>query len=232
MYNTKQIIIYNILSFLFAIIITLYYNKKVDINFYIFFILLFIIFYLFFYLMNLEYKENFDNFNYYIEKYDTLKTGTKSDELGTNYNNELYNKRIFSKQEEEEHIIKKVVIAEEELKTSSPINSNVIQEEEEIQQIENKPNNKIDLDNIMLLNSLKGSSCSPVNINISYNGENGVPKVENSKSCNTNNSKNLGIYQSRVHNIVIGYMEIMHGLIHQTFIFLHLMIYYHLTKII
>jgi hypothetical protein len=198
MYNTKQIIIYNILSFLFAIIITLYYNKKIDMNFYIFFILLFIIFYLFFYLMNLEYKENFDNFNYYIEKYDTLKE--------RNIKDEWYNKnRVSHEEEEEEYIMKKVVISEEEeIKTSSSINSNIIQEEvkEEEKEKENKPNNKIDLDNIMLLNNLKGSSCSPVNINISYNGENGVPKVENNKSCNTsnNNSKNLGIYKSRVYN--------------------------------
>ena len=156
MYNTKQIIIYNILSFLFAIIITLYYNKKVDINFYIFFILLFIIFYLFFYLMNLEYKENFDNFNYYIEKYDTLKQGFNKDK-------EWYNKkRIFPEEEEEEeqHIIKKVVISEEEEKnkTVSPINSNVVQEEEEKKENKTDNNKKVDLDNIMLLNNFKGNS--------------------------------------------------------------------------
>jgi hypothetical protein len=203
MYNTKQIIIYSILSFLFAIIITLYYNKKIDMNFYIFFILLFIIFYLFFYLMNLEYKENFNNFNYYIEKYDTLKQGFKKDEMNGNYNNEWYKKRVFhqaSEEEEEQHKIKKVVITEEEeIKTSLPINSNIIQEEEEKKETQTDNKNKIDIDSIMLLNNLKGNTCSPVNINISYNGENGAPKVDN-KSCNSNNSKNLGIYQSRVYN--------------------------------
>ena len=50
---------------LLSLIITTFYVKKLNKQYYFVFILLFIVFYLFFYLMNLENKEDFNNFNYY-----------------------------------------------------------------------------------------------------------------------------------------------------------------------
>jgi hypothetical protein len=78
MYNIKQISIYCLLSFLLSLIITTFYVKKLNKQYYFVFILLFIVFYLFFYLMNLENKEGFNNFNYYAAGgYDKLYESVK-----------------------------------------------------------------------------------------------------------------------------------------------------------
>ena len=95
MYNIKQISIYCLLSFLLSLIITTFYVKKLNKQYYFVFVLLFIVFYLFFYLMNLENKEDFNNFSYYVEGYDKLHESN---------NVRTHNKHHLLQEEEDEGI--------------------------------------------------------------------------------------------------------------------------------
>jgi len=168
MYNIKQISIYCLLSFLLSLIITTFYVKKINKQYYFVFILLFIVFYLFFYLMNLENKEDFNNYNYY--------AAGDYDKLYESKNKKINNKHNLLQEEEEHHP----------------------QEEEQEKTYERKfKNNIVDLEKMSIKNSVKGNTCSPVNINI-YNGE--VEKQDNKKDDNCKKSKNLGDYKSRVYN--------------------------------
>ena len=189
MYNIKQISIYCLLSFLLSLIITTFYVKKINKQYYFVFVLLFIVFYLFFYLMNLENKEDFNNFSYYVEGYDKLydsnnvKTHNRHDLLKEKRNHILI--------EEEHH---NNIIQEEEHHNPEP--APVPQEEETKYEVPIKKNN-VDIEKINIKNSVKGNTCSPVNINI-YNGE--VEKPDNKKDDKCKKSKNLGDYKSRVYN--------------------------------
>ena len=187
MYNIKQISIYCLLSFLLSLIITTFYIKKLNKQYYFVFILLFIVFYLFFYLMNLENKEDFNNFSYYVEGYDKLYESTKHN-LAEEEEHHHHNKRHHNLTQEEEHHI---IHQEEETNTPLPA-----PEEETIYEVPIRQNN-VDLEKLSIKNSVKGNTCSPVNINI-YNGE--VEKPDNKKDDNCKKSKNLGDYKSRVYN--------------------------------
>lgn len=196
MYNIKQISIYCLLSFLLSLIITTFYVKKLNKQYYFVFILLFIVFYLFFYLMNLENKEDFDNFSIYVEGYDKLYESTNKkthNKHNLSEEEEHHNiKRHHSLTQEEEHIIHQ----EEQNNTPEPVQ---VQEEEETEKEYQIPitRNNVDLEKLSINNSVKGNTCSPVNINI-YNGE--VEKQDNKKDDNCKKSKNLGDYKSRVYN--------------------------------
>jgi hypothetical protein len=197
MYNIKQISIYCLLSFLLSLIITTFYVKKLNKQYYFVFILLFIVFYLFFYLMNLENKEDFNNFSYYVEGYDRLY---ESDNVRTRRSHHL-----LQEEEEEHDNIRRhhKLIQEEEENNSLPQQEehhNPSQpEEEETEQKHEIPirRNNIDLEKLSIKNSVKGNTCSPVNINI-YNGE--VEKPDNKKDDSCKKPKNLGDYKSRVYN--------------------------------
>ena len=189
MYNTKQIIIYSLLSFLLSLIITTYYLKKISSKYYLFFVLLFIVFYLFFYLINMETinenenkneneNEFFNNYSYYINGYDTV-----TETLENNNSNNLPQIEPMSVFEEE-HEEKK---DDKKENTSQPI-----QEEEENQHVSGN------IGNGNLINNVKGNTCSPVNINI-YNGD-GQSKVETDKGGCPPRNRNLGDYNSRVYN--------------------------------
>jgi Ca2+/Na+ antiporter len=199
MYNIKQISIYCLLSFLLSLIITTFYVKKLNKQYYFVFILLFIVFYLFFYLMNLENKEDFNNFNYYAAGgYDKLHESNNVRTNNVRTNNVENNSKHNLLQEEEEHnnnLIKEEHhnIPQEEENHSNPIP----QEEEQQKTYEKKMNNIVDLEKLSIKNSVKGNTCSPVNINI-YNGE--VENPDNKKDVNCKKSKNLGDYKSRVYN--------------------------------
>jgi len=189
MYNIKQISIYCLLSFLLSLIITTFYVKKLNKQYYLVFILLFIVFYLFFYLMNLENKEDFNNFSYYVEGYDKLYESTKHN-ISEEEEHHNHNKRHHNLTQEEEHII------HQEEQNNTPVPVQVPEEEETIYEAPIRQNN-IDLEKLSIKNSVKGNTCSPVNINI-YNGE--VEKQDNKKDDNCKKSKNLGDYKSRVYN--------------------------------
>jgi hypothetical protein len=198
MYNIKQISIYCLLSFLLSLIITTFYVKKLNKQYYFVFVLLFIVFYLFFYLMNLENKEDFNNYNYYAAgNYDKLYES----------NNQKINNKYHLLQEEEEHrnIKRHHNLTQEEEHHPQPIpqeeehHPQPIPQEEEQQKTYERTfkNNIVDLEKMSIKNSVKGNTCSPVNINI-YNGE--VEKPDNKKDDSCKKSKNLGDYKSRVYN--------------------------------
>ncbi len=202
MYNIKQISIYCLLSFLLSLIITTFYIKKLNKEYYFVFILLFIVFYLFFYLMNMENKEDFSNFSYYAEGYDKLYESSGQ---------RKYSNTHHLLQEEEEHHITKQhrrhrmtqeeehhhIPQEEEHHYKKP--ESVPAEEEMIEQPVKITKNNVDLEGLSIKNSVKGNTCSPVNINI-YNGEVETPDNYNKKDNSCKKSKNLGDYKSRVYN--------------------------------
>jgi hypothetical protein len=207
MYNIKQISIYCLLSFLLSLIITTFYVKKLNKQYYFVFILLFIVFYLFFYLMNLENKEDFSNFSYYVEGYDKLyesNTAKKQHHLTQEEEEHHHVKRHHNLTQEEEHhnVIQQeehhynVIQEETHHNTGS---APVTPQEEESEKKYEVPirRNNVDLEKMSIKNSVKGNTCSPVNINI-YNGE--VEKPDNKKDNSCKKSKNLGDYKSRVYN--------------------------------
>ena len=194
MYNIKQISIYCLLSFLLSLIITTFYVKKLNKQYYFVFVLLFIVFYLFFYLMNLENKEDFNNYNYY--------AAGDYDKLYESKNKKINNKHNLLQEEEEHHHVKRHHnLTQEEEHHPQPIpqeEEHHPQEEEQEKTYEKKfKNNIVDLEKMSIKNSVKGNTCSPVNINI-YNGE--VEKPDNKKDDSCKKSKNLGDYKSRVYN--------------------------------
>lgn len=188
MYNIKQISIYCLLSFLLSLIITIFYVKKLNKQYYFVFILLFIVFYLFFYLMNLENKEDFNNYNYYA-------TGDY-DKLYESKNKKINNKHNLLQEEEHHNLIHEEEHHPQPIPQEKEYHS---QEEEELSKTyeSNLKNNIVDLEKMSIKNSVKGNTCSPVNINI-YNGE--VEKPDNKKNNSCKKSKNLGDYKSRVYN--------------------------------
>jgi hypothetical protein len=197
MYNIKQISIYCLLSFLLSLIITTFYVKKLNKQYYFVFVLLFIVFYLFFYLMNFENKEDFNNYNYY--------AAGDYDKLYESKNEKINNKHHLLQEEEEHRHIK----PHHHLTQEEEEHHNIPQEEEHYPQPippeeedtktydRNFKNNIVDLEKMSIKNSVKGNTCSPVNINI-YNGE--VEKPDNKKDDSCKKSKNLGDYKSRVYN--------------------------------
>jgi hypothetical protein len=149
--------------------------------------------------MNLENKEDFNNYSYYVEGYDKLH---ESNNVRSN------NKRYLLQEEEEEGEGKRkhhynLTQEEEEEYHSLPQEEEhhpqpTPQEEEQPKKYERKPkNDMLDLEKLSIKNSVKGNTCSPVNINI-YNGE--VEKPDNKKDDSCKKSKNLGDYKSRVYN--------------------------------
>lgn len=208
MYNIKQISIYCLLSFLLSLIITTFYIKKLNKEYYFVFILLFIAFYLFFYLMNMENKEDFSNFSYYAEGYDKLYVSSGESSSNSYSGKKHSNTQHFLQEEEEHHITKhhkKHHMTQEEEHHHMPQEeehhykkTEPTQEEEMIEQPVKITKNKVDLEGLSIKNSVKGNTCSPVNINI-YNGE--VETPDNNKKDNScKKSKNLGDYKSRVYN--------------------------------
>ena len=180
MYNIKQISIYCLLSFLLSLIITTFYVKKLNKQYYFVFILLFIVFYLFFYLMNLENKEDFDNFSYYVEGYDKLYESTNKKTHNKHNLSEEEEHRHHNLTQEEEHIIHQ----EEQNNTPEPVQ---VQEEETEKEYQIPiTRNNVDLEKLSIKNSVKGNTCSPVNINI-YNGE--VENQDNKKMIIVKNQK-------------------------------------------
>jgi hypothetical protein len=221
MYNIKQNSIYCLLSFLLSLIITTFYVKKLNKKYYFVFISLFIVFYLFFYLMNLENKEDFNNFNYYVDGYDKLydSNNVKTNKYHllqeeeeeehrhinrrhnlTQEEEEQYNYGPASvPQEEENQNPGPVPVPQEEEQNNSGPTPPVVLPEEETEHKYEVPNrrNNVDLEKLSIKNSVKGNTCSPVNINI-YNGEVEKPNIKKDDSCKK--SKNLGDYKSRVYN--------------------------------
>jgi Ca2+/Na+ antiporter len=198
MYNIKQISIYCLLSFLLSLIITTFYVKKLNKQYYFVFILLFIVFYLFFYLMNLENKEDFNNFSYYVDGYDKLhETNTQkthNKHILLQEEEEHHTKRYHNLTQEEEH---RILPQEEENHSSGPAPVSPQEEESETKYEVPIRRNNVDLEKLNIKNSVKGNTCSPVNINI-YNGE--VENPDNKKDDSCKKSKNLGDYKSRVYN--------------------------------
>jgi hypothetical protein len=145
--------------------------------------------------MNLENKEDFNNFSYYVEGYDKLH---ESNNVRTHNKHHLLQeeeegrerKRHHNLTQEEEHHS----LPQEEEHHPEP----TPQEEEDkpITYERNAKNNIVDLEKLSIKNSVKGNTCSPVNINI-YNGEVEKPHKKDD-SCKK--PKNLGDYKSRVYN--------------------------------
>jgi hypothetical protein len=210
MYSVKQILVYGLLSFLLSLIITTYYLKKPSNKYYLLLVLLFFVFYLFFYLINLETSnslEQFNNYSYYIEGNDTVI------ETVENEFPHMTNHLLAEEEEEEHHIIHHELPAPPAppapLAPVAPVAPPAPEEEEHVKKFEltgsgwknlpslsdlNIPN--IGIGNPAVLNSVKGNTCSPVNVNI-YNGEKEA-RVDTG-SCPPRN-RNLGDYNSRVYN--------------------------------
>jgi len=131
--------------------------------------------------------ENFNNYSYYINGYDTV-----TERLEENQNNEtdlkeiepMYSKKKYHHFQEEEEPSKK-----EEKSSQQPMPEEEQHTPEEPVTYGGKGN---------LINNVKGNTCSPVNINI-YNGD-GQSKVETDKGGCPPRNRNLGDYNSRVYN--------------------------------
>jgi hypothetical protein len=194
MYYNKQIYIYCLLSFLLSLIITTFYVKKINEQYYFVFILLFILFYLFFYLMNLENKEDFNNFSYYVEGYDKLYESNNVKEEHHHVHQEE-NHHVQHHNVQHHNVQHHNKIQEEEDENSAPPQEeNYESPQEETEYNLPKRKNNIDLEGMSIKNTVK---CSPVNINI-YNGDKSDNSKKDDDSCKK--SKNLGDYKSRVYN--------------------------------
>ena len=191
MINSSKNYYFIFISILLAFIISIFYNKIMDIKFLLIFITLSLFLYIVFYYLGSS-KENYIDYNPYYS-YDSSNNHIIRDNL----------------EEEETRIdtIKDLIKTkkmEHEEETYYP------QVQEETKNDSTNIITKPDINKFVLENPIKNSS--PLNINISYNSQNSVNEIDNNSSCNKecnkerpikeNKSKNLGnnCDNSRIYN--------------------------------
>ena len=214
--HLNKYFIYILFSFILSFIIIKFYTPKKSNTVKItFFVILLFFFFFFFYFVNMNrydasVYEKFENsgnkFNYYYGDNDILKYDFKNTHLdnniGSNMVEPLKNKIMHNiTSEEEHHIIQ-----------NHPIMHQIQEEESHIHNVPKpQPVPSQDVSKIIFMDNNR-NTCPPININVSYNGENekktnkkscdcGKKTCNSCSSCNSDNSGNcLGDYSSRVHN--------------------------------
>jgi Ca2+/Na+ antiporter len=196
-------ILFLIVSIILGFVISYYYNKKINESFLMIFILVSLIFYIIFSLLGYEKeKEYFEN---YIVR-DYLEDFNIQEEERSIKNKMIFNKRIDKKPVDKKTVDKKTV-------DKKPIEKKNV-EKKQVDKKTGKGETKKESEQVKKIDDNQKSiqipqeslGKGPININISYNAQNSVNKIDtndtdNKTDKNSLTSRNLGSYPgSRIYD--------------------------------
>ena len=188
-----------LVSIILGFIISYYYNKKINESFLMIFILVFLIFYLLFSLLGYEReKEYFENYilRDYLEDFN-IQEEEKSIKNKINFKRRSDRSRPERTRPEKKQVEKKQVEKKQLNREKKQVNKKDAATNKDMNQIKkNDEQNK----SIQIPQDQLGKG-GPININISYNAQNSVNKIDTNDKSDQNSSRNLGDFPgTRIHD--------------------------------